>query len=165
MSVADAGPFVRRAGTGTLADGTSVTWSVAEGIRGRRWRWTIASAGALRHVGLLELDVDGRFARLELETGQGMLTLHPDADRRSAHGNIVRPDGVEPLDMPWSDAEALAIDGDPFGSTIARWRGRGWVVGTDLALRRGEGADVQALELDDRGIPRLDDAREFPLEV
>jgi hypothetical protein len=165
VSAADAGPYVRRAGTGTLADGALVTWSLAEGARGRRWRWTVASGGALRHVGLLELDVEGRFARLELETLQGMLTLHPDADRGSAHGNIVRPDGGEPLDMRWSDAEALAIDGDPFGSAVARWRGRGWVVGTDLTLRRGDGGGPRALELDDRGIPRLDDAREFPLEV
>ena len=161
--------LLRRAGTGTLANGSVVTWSVAEGARGRRWRWTVASTVGLRHAGLVELDAEGRFMRLELETGEGMLTLHPDDDRRSAHGNIVRPAGVEPVALAWSDDDAIAIDGDPFGSAVAGWRGRGWVVGPGLGLRRDDGdsraAPGVALELDGRGIPRLRAAREFPLEV
>jgi hypothetical protein len=162
---AEASRFVRRAGAGTLEDGSMVTWSVAEGARGRRWRWTIAMGEGLRHAGLVELDPDGRFGRLELETARGMLTLHPDADRRSAHGNVVRPGGVEPVEVAWSDVDGLAIDDDPFGSAVAGWRGRGWVIELDLQLRREDGGDTRALELDERGIPRLDVAREWPLEI
>lgn len=157
--------WLRRAGSGRLAEGSVVAWSVAEGARGRRWRWTIAKDAGLRHAGLIELDADGRFGRLELETGEGMLTLHPDADRRSAHGNIVRPDGVTPVEVAWSDDDALAIDGDPFGSVVAGWRGRGWRVGPDLALRPADGAHAPALELDERGVPGLIDGREWPLEA
>ena len=167
MSADQQDPFLRRAGTGTLADGWLVTWSVAEGARGRRWRWTVVSPSGMRDAGLVELDPDGRFGRLELETAPGMLTLHPDTDRRSAHGNVVRPGGVDPLEIAWSDDEGLAIDDDPFGSAVAGWRGRGWVVGADLQLRRDDSGDTSspALELDERGVPRLADAREWPLEV
>ena len=97
MSAGDQTRFLRRAGVGELPDGSVVTWSVAEGARGRRWRWTIAAPTGLRHAGLVELDRDGRIARLELETTDGMLTLHPDGDGRSAHGNVVRAHGVEPV--------------------------------------------------------------------
>lgn len=157
--------LLRRAGSGWLDDGSVVAWSVAEGARGRRWRWTIATDTGLRHAGLIELDPDGRFGRLELETGEGMLTLHPDSDRRSAHGNIVRPDGVTPVEIAWSDADALAIDGDPFGSAVAAWRGRGWIAGPDLALRPADGDDAPALGRDERGVPVLIDGREWPLEA
>jgi hypothetical protein len=162
---AEASRFLRRAGTGALEDGSVVTWSVAEGARGRRWRWTLASGTELRHAGLVELDRDGRFGRLELETAQGMLTLHPDTDRRSAHGNVVRPGAVEPVEVAWSDDDELAIEDDPFGSAVAGWRGRGWVVGLDLHLRPEVGGGAPALELDERGVPRLGDPREFPLEA
>lgn len=157
--------FLRRAGAGTLPDGSLVTWSVAEGTRGRRWRWTIATAEGLRHAGLVELDAEGRFGRLELETAGGMLTLHPDADRRSAHGNVVRPGGVDPVEIAWSEEEGLAIADDPFGSAVAGWRGRGWLVGSDLRLDRDRDGMARPLETDERGIPRLDEAREWPLEV
>lgn len=159
------GKLLRRAGTGTLADGSVVTWSVAEGSRGRRWRWTVALGEQLRHAGLVELDRDGRFARLELETANGMLTLHPDSDRRSAHGNVVRTAGVEPVSIDWMDDEGVAIEDDPFGSAVAGWRGRGWVVGPELRLHREHDQSRHALPLDGRGIPLLDDAREFALEV
>jgi len=165
MSADEPSVFLRRAGTGTLADSSVVMWSVAEGARGRRWRWTLASAAGLRHAGLIELDAEGRFARLELETGEGMLTLHPDPDRQFVHGNIVRPRGVDPVEVAWSDDDGLAIERDPFGSAVAGRRGSGWVVGPDLQLRREDGEDTRALELDERGVPRLDDAREWPLEI
>ena len=165
MSAAEPDRFLRRAGTGTLPDGRLVTWSVAEGTRGRRWRWTIGSPAGLGHAGLVELDPDGRFGRLELETARGMLTLHPDPDRQAAHGNVVRPSGVDPVEVAWSDDDGLAIEDDPFGSAVAGWRGRGWIVGPDLQLRREDGGDTRALDRDERGIPRLDDAREWPLEI
>jgi hypothetical protein len=157
--------FLRRAGTGALPDGWLVTWTVAEGTRGRRWRWTVVSPAGMRHAGLVELDPDGRFGRLELETAHGMLTLHPDLDRRAAHGNVARPGGVDPVEIAWSDDDGLAMEDDPFGSAVARWQGRGWVVAPDLQLRREDGGDTRALDLDERGIPRLDEAREWPLEI
>ena len=156
---------LRRAGTGWLPDGSVATWSVADGLRGRRWRWTIATAHGLRHAGLVELDRAGRLGRLEYETSDGMLTLHPDADRAIAHGNVVRVGGVEPLAVAWSDDDALAIEDDPFGSALLGWRGRGWVVGLDLGVRREDDRSVPALDLDERGVPRLRDDREWPLEV
>jgi hypothetical protein len=165
MSADQPGGFLRRAGTGTLPDGSVVTWSVAEGARGRRWRWTQASGIGLRHAGLVELDAEGRFARLELETGEGMLTLHPATDRRSIHGNVVRAGGVDPVELPWSDDGRIGIDGDPFGSAVAGWRGRGWLVGTDLTIQRADGARSAALEVDGRGIPLVRGAREWALEA
>jgi hypothetical protein len=165
MSADGHGHYLRRAGTGTLDDGSVATWSVADGVRGRRWRWTIATDHGLRHAGLAELDQLGRFARLEFETGDGMLTLHPDADRSIAHGNVVRVVGVEPLAFAWSDDEALAIEDDPFGSAVLGWRGSGWVIGVDLGVGRENGRSVPALELDARGVPRLRGDREWPLEV
>ena len=156
---------LRRAGTGWLPDGSVATWSVADGLRGRRWRWTIATDNGLRHAGLVELDPGRRLGRLEFETGDGMLTLHLDADRAVAYGNVVRVGGVEPLAVAWSDGDAIAIEDEPFGSSVLGWRGRGWVIGVDLGVRREDQRSVAALELDERGVPRLRDDREWPLEV
>jgi hypothetical protein len=165
MSADQPSTFLRRAGTGALADGSVVTWSVAEGARGRRWRWTLASGSGLRHAGLVELDAEGLFVRLELEAGEGMLTLHPDPDRQSVHGNVVRAGGVDPVELPWSNDDRIGIDGDPFGSAVARWRGRGWLVGTDLSIQRADDERNAALELDGRGIPLVGSAREWALEA
>ncbi len=161
--------WLRRAGSGRLPDGALVMWSVAEGARGRRWRWTVATGEGLRHAGLIELDREGRFARLELETAAGLLTLHPDDDRSLAHGNVVRHDGVEPIAIAWSDGASVAIAGDPFGTAIAGRRGSGWVVHEDLAVWSADdessGVVDEVLSLDERGIPRLGDAQEWPLEA
>lgn len=165
MSAAEGGPL-RRAGTGKLADGSVVTWSVAEGDQGRRWRWTVAARDVLRQAGLVELDPTGRFMRLELETAGGMLTLHPAADRGTAHGNVVRMRGVEPIEVAWSDEATVGIVGDPFGSAVAGWQGRGWAVSSDLRLRRAtQGETDDALDRDDRGVPRLLEAVEWRLEA
>jgi hypothetical protein len=146
-----------------------VLWSVAEGARGRRWRWTIASDDALRHAGLIELDDAGSFARLELETAAGILTLHPDDDGALAHGNVVRHDGVQPITVAWSDGASVAIEGDPFGTAVAGELGRGAVVAQDLTIRPAYDdtprESVEVLPLDERGVPILIDAREWPLEV
>jgi hypothetical protein len=159
--------WLRRAGTGRQLDGSLVAWSAAEGTRGHRWRWTVSDDAGLRHAGLIELD-GGGFARLELDGRGGMLTLHPDRERTTAHGNVVRAEGVDPLVVPWSDGDRVAIEGDAFGSAVAGWQGRGWVVGHDLRLRRLDGAVDRApglaLRTDDRGVPELLDAQEWPLE-
>ena len=72
--------FLRVAGTGRSPDGDTVTWSVAEGRRGRRWRESVVQDGAVVHSLLFELDPDGRFAHLELTTTAGLVTLHPEGD-------------------------------------------------------------------------------------
>ena len=45
--------FVRRAGSGILADGSRLVWSVADGRRGRRWRAVASLNGAISHALLL----------------------------------------------------------------------------------------------------------------
>jgi len=72
---------LRRAGSGRAPDGALVTWSVAEGGRGRRWRWVVTAAGGdVRHAGLIELDTTGRFARLELASGAEPIHEHAFPD-------------------------------------------------------------------------------------
>ena len=86
--------WLRRAGHIRVLGGESITWSVAEGHRGRRWRELVRMAGAsaLRHSLLLETDPDGRFSHLELSTPTGLLTLHPEADG-TLHGNAIADHG------------------------------------------------------------------------
>ncbi|HEX5450769.1 MAG TPA: hypothetical protein VFW86_00130, partial [Candidatus Limnocylindrales bacterium] len=56
---------LRRAGRGRLADGSVVTWTLAEGTKGRRWREVVVRDGAMSHALLLEASLDRRFAHLE----------------------------------------------------------------------------------------------------
>jgi hypothetical protein len=114
--------FVRQAGTGVLADGSRFVWSVADGRRGRRWRAIASLDGAISHALLLEVDVDGRPNRLELTTAAGMLTLHPDDSLRFLHGNVVAPEGVRHLSLPWSAEHGLEIEGSPIASAITAHR-------------------------------------------
>lgn len=152
-----------------MPDGSLVTWSVAEGSRGRRWRWIVSAGEGLQHAGLVELDGEGRFVRLELETPDGMLTLHPDPGSVMAHGNVVRRDRVDPIAIEWWEGASIAIAGDPFGSALGAAPVSGWIVEADLTLRRtGDGSSAgadDALSLDERGVPRLSDASEWPLEA
>jgi hypothetical protein len=109
---------LRRAGTGRLPDGGIVAWSVADGGRGRRWRWTVTDGGTLRHAGLIELDPAGRFSRLELSSRVGLLTLHPDPDGRSIHGNVVTAEGVRPLAFAWQPRAGVELAADAFATGI-----------------------------------------------
>jgi hypothetical protein len=104
---------VRRGGRGTLPDGAQLTWSLAEGARGRRWRASRVRDGRLDGTILLETDAVGRPARLELGTADGLLTLHPDRGERELHGNVVTPDGIRHLRLDWSPAHELIVDGFP----------------------------------------------------
>lgn len=156
--------WLRRAGTGRLDGGGVVVWSVAEGRRGRRWRWTVVDDGIVRHAGLVEQDERGRLGRLELATADGMLTLHPSDDRREIHGNVVAPSGVRGLAFPADGPTELAIEGDAFGTALLG-------AGEGMCLRIRDGLLVAAtrerpprLQLDDRGIPILVDAAEWSLE-
>jgi hypothetical protein len=157
--------WLRLGGSGRMVDGSDVTWSLAEGERGRRWRWTVTGDGRLRHVALVEIDPTGRFARLELASSAGMLTLHPDADGRSIHGNVVSNGRVRPLSFDWSSTAAVVIAGDSFGSTILQvgTSAPTLVIGPQLDVAAGENGP--ALERDSRGVPILSDARERPLEA
>ncbi len=156
--------WLRRAGSARQVDGSDVTWSVAEGERGRRWRWTVSDLGLVRHAALVEIDPSGAFTRLELVSSLGLLTLHPEPDRRSINGNVVTTDGVRPLALDWSATAALAIAGDAFGSAILLGGADAptVVIGPRLDVVTGDSGPV--LERDSRGIPILADAREWLLE-
>jgi len=160
--------WLRRAGRGRLPHDDVVLWSVAEGKQGRRWRWMHeVYQGLMGPSGMLELMPDGRLGRLELADIGGILTFHPEPDGQSAHGNIVTKDGVKPIETAWRPDWRVGIIGDPFASAVAGWAGSGLVITfQDWIVWREPGAhdDVVALACDERGIPILDDAQEWPLE-
>ena len=126
---------VREAGTAVLADGSRLVWSVADGRRGRRWRAISTRHGVLRQVLLLETGPDGRPTRLELATPDGLLTLHPEADGTSLHGNVVTRDAVRHLSFGWSAAHGLAIEGQPIADAVIARRLAG-------SLAVGEGSSL-----------------------
>jgi hypothetical protein len=192
--MASGAPFVRRAGSGLLPGGRRVTWTVADGTRGRRWRATTTSGDRLLSVVLIETDPAGRLVRLEAASPAGLLTLHPDAGGAALHGNVVRPDGVEHVALPWSRAHLLLLGDSPFTAAVAAGEltsrvgaGEGCsvpAVEVDLALRirpatwriartgerrwrllAADGGPSVLLELDEDGIPALAEAAEtWPLE-
>jgi hypothetical protein len=158
------GDWLRRAGRGRLPDGAHVTWSVADGSRGRRWRWTLADVGSFVHSGLIELDSKAQFARLELATRHGMLTLHPEPDGLSIHGNVVSAAGVRGLAFSWHPGASLAIAADAFATTIlATGEGTATLV-VEPGLAMVEGGVAHRLPVDQRGVPLLIDAEEWALE-
>jgi hypothetical protein len=105
--------LLRRAGSGRLTDGSRLVWTVAEGSRGRRWRWTRTTNAGLASVGLLELDEEGAFSRLELGGPAGLLTLHVDHSGNEVHGNVAAPGGMRHLRFPWARDDLLLVDGEP----------------------------------------------------
>ncbi len=146
---------LRRAGRLPLPGDGDVIWSVAEGRRGRRWRALRRdSRGAIVSDLLLEVDPAGRWSRLELATGAGILTLHPEPDRSAVHGNVVTPSGVRPLAVAWSPAHRLLLPGDPvaavalgMGSADAV-AGPGIVVGADLSVTATDAIEPPAAPSD-----------------
>ena len=113
---------VRRGGRGTLPDGAQLSWSLAEGGRGRRWRASRVRDGRLEGTILLEIDAAGRPARLEVGSADGLLTLHPDRGERELHGNVVTPVGIRHLRFDWSPAHELVVDGFPVALLAATRR-------------------------------------------
>ncbi len=138
---------VRTGGRTVLPDGTVIVWSVAEGLRGRRWRESITRSGGLGSSLLLEASPAGGPRRLELTTANGLLTLHPDADDRMLHGNVVAPDGVRHLRFEWSFEHELVVLGSPAAAAIALRRF------ADI-LAVGETRPVPAVVVDDSLEPR-----------
>ena len=133
-------PFVRRAGTGRLPDGRRVTWTVADGRRGRRWRAITTSGDRLLRALLIEVAPDGTLAKLEVAAPSGLLTLHPEPDASMLHGNVVRADGIEHIALPWTSAHVLMVGTSPVTAAVAAVR---------LAARLGvgEGVSVPAVEV------------------
>lgn len=166
--------LLRLAGRGHLPDSTDLLWSVAEGRRGRRWRSTTLAQGAIVLDLLLELDHDGSFTRLELTSPAGMLTLHPGAGGTRVLGNVVAGDGVRPIDLPWQASDGLRVAASPLAEVLLRPRettpgGLRWIIEVDHALgvqrRPHVPGQAPSAGLDERGVPVLEDAEEWPLEV
>jgi hypothetical protein len=184
---------VRRGGRGTLPDGGLLTWSLAEGARGRRWRATRSRDGRLDLALLLEVDAGGRPARLEVAGPAGLLTLHPDSGDGELHGNVVTPDGIRHLAFAWSPAHELIVEGIPavLAAAVRRLAAEvpvggsvdrpAVIVDADLRCatgslrierlaerrwRAGEGTPVAAVSIDEDGAPAdLGDAADWPLEA
>lgn len=163
--------WLRVAGTGRSRDGATVTWSVAEGRRGRRWRESIVRDGAIVHSLLFELDPAGRFAHLELTTPAGLLTLHPEGDG-TIHGNAITGAGITHVrGLPWQSDDVVLIEGSVVCQVVAdAWHvARGLEhtgivrIAPDLSLARDRSAIVAA-PADGRGLPVLDHASQWPLE-
>jgi len=158
-------PWLRRAGRLDAGGGETVLWSVAEGGRGRRWRSLRLDAdGRPRSDLLLEVDPVGRWTRLELATAAGILTLHPEPDERSVHGNVVTPSGVRHLALRWGSGHRLVVDDEPVvGVALAvatpAGAGPGIVVTTGLAVEVRDDIVVPTGTADDLPGPS------WPLEV
>ena len=179
---------LRRAGHGRLPDGSAVTWSIAEGRRGRRWREVRVDSGGPISSLLLETDADGRFSHLELSTAAGLLTLHPEADG-TMHGNAVGATGVRHVvGLPWLPDGIVLLEGSAITTAAAASLVRGSMgegtssttealrVDLDLSVERRpvrvdrlpygtwkfEGQDAIGVGVD--GVPSLRAAEEWPLE-
>ncbi|MFI5200511.1 MAG: hypothetical protein ACHQXL_09090 [Candidatus Limnocylindrales bacterium] len=126
----------------TLPDGARLTWSCADGSRGRRWRGVATLEGVITHTSLIEVDRAGRPTRLELTTPAGLLTLHPSRDGLELHGNVVstsdRP--VRGLRFAWGPEHELDVLCRPLALAIGLHRRR------DLAI--GQNAEVDVVEVE-----------------
>lgn len=140
-------PWDRRGGHGTAATGEHITWSLAEGARGTRWRETATRDGALLRSVLLETTPAGTVARLEIATAEGLLTLHPASDAAAIHGNVVTPTGIRHLAFDWSPAHELVVIGAATADAVVARR-------LALTLPVGEHAEVEVLAIDDALRPR-----------
>jgi hypothetical protein len=185
---------VRRGGHARNPLGDLLTWSEAEGERGTRWREALERDGALLRSLLLETSPTDRPTRLEMTTGAGLLTLHPEPDESAMHGNVVGRDGIRHLALAWSTEHELFVFASPASATVAiRRLARTVAVGAareldllriDDALeptpvrwrveRSGshawrladlDGSDERRMTVDDDGRPVLLDERSWPLEL
>jgi hypothetical protein len=113
----------RVAGWGRRADGATVTWTVADGSRGRRWREVVAAGNGVQHALLLETSPDGRFSHLELARAGGLWTFHPEGDG-SLHGNAVERDVPEVRHVAgWAFApdDLMLVEGSPLSAAAIAW--------------------------------------------
>lgn len=89
---------------------------------------------------LAETAPDGRLVKLELATGEGLLTLHPDGDPLRLHGNVVRAAGIDHITLPWSPTHLLLAGASPVTAAIA-------VAGPALRVGVGEGSKFPAVQV------------------
>lgn len=166
-------PLVRLAGRGQRADGACVTWTIADGRRGRRWREVVVKDGLLVHSLLFESGVDRRFTHLELAAPLGLVTLHPEGDG-TIHGNIVRVDGVEHISgLVFVPDDGMHVCGSPIVAAAVAWatvdvdrRTSRWLVELDpvgLTVRLAAGEALHDVVQSD-GLPQLSEASTWPLE-
>ena len=184
--------LTRVAGSGSLADGSAATWTVAEGRKGRRWREVVTRGTTVIHALMLETDRDGRFSHLELAREDGLWTFHPEGDR-TLHGNHVgrREPGVRHFGgWPFSLDDALIVEGSPISLAALTWRWArsigeggvidlaGVVVGSGdqldrvgsirvgrLAGTRWQVGEGRPFEIDQAGLPVLKGGHTWPLEL
>jgi hypothetical protein len=126
---------LRVAGWGALDDGAAITWTIAQGRRGRRWREVVARGEAVGHSLLLETDAVGRFSHLELARAGGLWTFHPEPDG-TLHGNHVDPrerDVHHVVGMRFAPDDLLVIEGSPLAAAAIAWR---------LSTEVGEGSSA-----------------------
>jgi hypothetical protein len=163
---------VRLAGSVRALDGTTVTWTVAEGAKGRRWREVVAALdGTVRWALLYETDPDGAFTHLELAAPAGLATLHPEGDG-TLHGNIVTHEGGvrHVVGEPFPSGTALLVVGSLVAgaAVVARHAaGEGTVIldpdTLGLAHRALEPGDLPPIDAD--GAPEPVGGSRWPLEV
>lgn len=185
----------RAAGHAPVGDGEAVTWSIAAGRRGRRWREALAGDGAVQWSLALETDPAGRPTRLEMTTFVGLLTLHPEPDESALHGNVVTPAGIVHLALGWSPRHLLLVDRSTIGAAALAWGLRSrlragddavalpgivvddrlepravtlWVARSDAtawSIQTGDPGRQIAFRIDRDGLPVLEDGQIWPLEV
>jgi hypothetical protein len=179
----------RVAGWGRGPDETVVTWTVAEGRKGRRWREVVARGEDVVHALLLETDPTGRFSHLELARADGLWTFHPETDG-TLHGNhVAATAGVRHIaGRPFAPDDALLVEGSLVSLAAIAWRHAakdlgvfpvaGVVIGADgtlderpeirverLSATRWQVGEGSPIEIDDSGLPILDSGDTWPLEV
>jgi hypothetical protein len=179
------------AGTGSLPDGRRVTWTVAEGRRGRRWREVVVHGPHTIHALLLETDQERRFSHLELARADGLWTFHPEGDG-TLHGNHVGlGEGIRHVNG-WAFApdDILFIEGSPLSRAAIAWARAptlqagsvsdvaGVIIRVDAELDRLPAIQIERLdesrwrvgegsvfEIDEIGLPVLDHGVSEPLEL
>jgi hypothetical protein len=154
----------------------------------------VTPGGRLESVLLLESSPAGDLRKVELATRTGLLSIHPEPDDGLLHGNRVSPDGVEHIRLPWMPGAVLLVQGSPLAAAVAAQQlasrigaGEGHSVavievGPDLGvalatwrvarvspsrwwLLPAAGGTAMSLDLDERGVPAIGGALEWPLEL
>ena len=164
---------VRQAGSGRRSDGATVTWTIADGRRGRRWREVVVVGDAVAHSLLYETGPDRRFRHLELAAPGGLVTLHPEPDG-SLHGNVVRATGgVEHVrGIALAPGGMIHVQGSSITAAAIDWARGGEAVEIlvldpgSLRLRAVRSPADRPLDAaGDGGIPLLSAAETWPLEA
>jgi hypothetical protein len=103
-----------------------------------------------------------------LSTAAGLLTLHPEADG-TLHGNVITTLGIRHVvGLPWTPGSVVLVDGSALASAAALRTLVGNAadgVRVSLELDVVETHESVSLEVDDDGLPMLDDAAAWPLEA